>query len=198
MCVLRIRPRTDVDPPRVELPSVRGISSRRPRGDNLSMMPCKDNATVVFRMHAGDNCWHCYRLHYPRRPAQYHQHQTGNTDTQRPGADPGDRLVVNSHDSSTVVQVSSTSSTVDDDDEFWWPRDRLAMVKFLSTEFGTKLQRAVPLLSGMSKCLYNTVWDRWKEASVPKPARFVQSFRYNTSLWRTDGRTDGRKHDDGI
>ena len=26
---------------------------------------------VVFRMHAGDNCWHCYRLHYPRRPAQY-------------------------------------------------------------------------------------------------------------------------------
>ena len=21
-------------------------------------------------MHAGDNCWHCYRLHYPRRPAQ--------------------------------------------------------------------------------------------------------------------------------
>jgi len=30
----------------------------------------------------------------------------------------GDRLVVNSHDSSIVVQVSSTSSTVDDDDEF--------------------------------------------------------------------------------
>ena len=56
MCVLRIRPRTDVDPPRVELPSVKGISSRRPRGDNLSMTPCIDNATVVFRMHAGDNC----------------------------------------------------------------------------------------------------------------------------------------------
>jgi len=30
---LRIRPWTDVDPPRVELPSAGGISSRRPRGD---------------------------------------------------------------------------------------------------------------------------------------------------------------------
>jgi len=32
---LRTRPRTDVDPPRVELPSAAGgISSHRPRGDN--------------------------------------------------------------------------------------------------------------------------------------------------------------------
>ena len=35
MCGLRTRPRTDVDPLRVELPSAGGISSRRPRGDNL-------------------------------------------------------------------------------------------------------------------------------------------------------------------
>jgi len=35
MCGLRTRPRTDVDPPRVELPLVEGISSRRPRGDKL-------------------------------------------------------------------------------------------------------------------------------------------------------------------
>ena len=35
MCGLRTRPRTDVDPPRVELPSWGGISSRRPRGDTL-------------------------------------------------------------------------------------------------------------------------------------------------------------------
>jgi len=35
MCGLRTRPRTDVDPPRVGLPSAAGISSRRPRGDNL-------------------------------------------------------------------------------------------------------------------------------------------------------------------
>ena len=35
MCGLRTRPRTDVDPPPVELQSTGGISSRRPRGDNL-------------------------------------------------------------------------------------------------------------------------------------------------------------------
>ena len=35
MCGLRTRPRTDVDPPRVELPSAAGgISCRRPRADN--------------------------------------------------------------------------------------------------------------------------------------------------------------------
>jgi len=47
---------------------------------------------------------------------------------------------------------------------------------------------------------YNTVWDRWKEASTPTPARFVHSFRYNTVLWRTAGhrnrRTDRQTHDD--
>jgi len=35
MCGLQTRPLTDVDPPRVELPSAGGISSRRPRGDIL-------------------------------------------------------------------------------------------------------------------------------------------------------------------
>ena len=35
MCGLRTRPRTDVDPPRVELPSGRGQIVSRPRGDNL-------------------------------------------------------------------------------------------------------------------------------------------------------------------
>ena len=35
MCGRRTRPRTDVDQQRVELPSPGGISSRRPRGDNL-------------------------------------------------------------------------------------------------------------------------------------------------------------------
>ena len=32
----------------------------------------------------------------------------------------------------------------------------------------------------------------WKKTYTPKPARFFQSFRYNTGLWQTDGRT----HDD--
>ena len=35
MCGLRTRPRTDVDPPRVELPSAGSISYRRHWGDNL-------------------------------------------------------------------------------------------------------------------------------------------------------------------
>ena len=35
MCELRTRPQTDADPPRVELPTAGGISSRPHRGDNL-------------------------------------------------------------------------------------------------------------------------------------------------------------------
>jgi len=39
MCGLRTRPRTDADPPRVELQSAGGgVSSRRPRGDNLYIL----------------------------------------------------------------------------------------------------------------------------------------------------------------
>ena len=37
-----------------------------------------------------------------------------------------------------------------------------------------------------------------KKHTCQKPARFVQSFRYNTGLWRTNGQTDGRTHDDNI
>ena len=40
MCGLRTRPRTDVDPPRVELPSAGGILSHRPWGDNLVVFVC--------------------------------------------------------------------------------------------------------------------------------------------------------------
>jgi len=29
---------------------------------------------------------------------------------------------------------------------------------------------------------YKTVWDRWKEASMPKTARFFGSFGYNAGL----------------
>jgi len=32
--------------------------------------PSGHMTAAVFHMHAGDNCWHCYRLRYPRRP--YH------------------------------------------------------------------------------------------------------------------------------
>jgi len=48
MCGLRNCPRTDVDPPRVELPSAGGISSRRPRGDNL--FNTRRYASAVYAM----------------------------------------------------------------------------------------------------------------------------------------------------
>jgi len=43
--------------------------------DNRRMSRRQNMTAVVFQTHAekiaGNNCWHCYRLHYPRRPAQY-------------------------------------------------------------------------------------------------------------------------------
>jgi len=51
------------------------VEWRRPR-------PSGHLTAVVFQMHAGDNYWHCYRLLYPRRPAQYICHQR-QADTER-------------------------------------------------------------------------------------------------------------------
>ena len=57
--------------------------------------------------------------------------------------------MVNSHDSSTVVQVSSTSSTVDvDDDEFVDNAIDLPQRNFLGPEFVSKSQREVPFIFG--------------------------------------------------
>jgi len=54
VCGLRTRPRTDVDPPRVELPSAGGISSRRPRGDNLlRSISITEGRLLLFNM------WNC-------------------------------------------------------------------------------------------------------------------------------------------
>ena len=61
---------------------------------------------------------------------------------------------------------------------------------FFRPEFGTKFPREVLLLLEILEFPYNTVWDRWKEASTQNPARFVQLFRYNIGLCQTDGRTD--------
>jgi len=41
---------------------------------------------VVFHTQAGDNCRHCYRLHYPRRPARY---ITGVKEAKRRGGSAG-------------------------------------------------------------------------------------------------------------
>jgi len=87
--------------------------------------------------------------------------------------------------------VVNTSSTVDDDDdELCWQRDRLAVAKSsIFSLFGTNL------IFGDTKFPYNIVWDKQKEASMPKRSP-VQSFRYNTGLWQTDRRTEERTHDD--
>jgi len=56
VCGLRTRPRTDVDPPRVELPSAaggRGKSSRGPRGDNLLQSERDDD--VIIGLHSNDD-----------------------------------------------------------------------------------------------------------------------------------------------
>jgi len=60
---------------------------------------------------------------------------------------------------------------------------------FPSPEFGT-----VPGVSTLfwryPNFLITQVVDSWKEAAVPKAARFVQLFRLKTGFWRTDRRTD--------
>ena len=69
-----------------------------------------------------------------------------------------DRLVVNSHDSSIVVQVSSTSSTVDDDDEIWWQRDQLAVAKFSKSAVWDKVpERSTRIFGDLQISLKHTV-----------------------------------------
>ena len=72
------------------------------------------------------------------------------------------RRVVNSHDASTVVGVETP-------------------------EFGTKFHGEVPLFLETPKFQYNTGWDKWKEASTPKPAR-----RFDTTP-ACDGQTGTRR-----
>ena len=58
-----------------------------------------------------------------------------------------------------------------------------------------KVPHASTLLFGNTKFLYNTVWDRRKEDSVPNTnsIHLVVSIQYH---FVTNGRADGRTHDD--
>ena len=66
---------------------------------------------------------------------------------------------------------------------------------FLSLEFGAKFQTEVPLFLKIPEFHYNTVWARWKEASVPtkpssiSPGVLIQ-YRLVTDR-RRDGQTEG-------
>ena len=71
-------------------------------------------------------------------------------------------------------------------DEFCWQRDPLAVAKFSKSRVWGKVLEGSTRILETSEFPYNTVWDRWKETAVREPARFVQSFRYNTGLWQTD------------
>jgi len=57
---------------------------------------------------------------------------------------------------------------------------------FLCPEFGAKFQREVPLFLKLPEFLYNTVWDRWKEAPVPKtiPIRSTASIEHRIVIDR--------------
>ena len=100
-----------------------------------------------------------------------------------------DRLVVNSHDSSIVLQVSSTSSTVDDD-EFCWQRDRLAVATFFKSGVWT-IRRELRLFLQVPELSYSTVYD---EGSSNLTKNQLDSFiRFN----RTPT-CEGQTHDDSI
>jgi len=70
--------------------------------------------------------------------------------------------------------------------------DRYAVANFLSPEFMTKFQREVPLFLEIIEFLFNTVWDGWKEAHMPK----TSSIRSTVSIEHrlvTDGQTQYRE-----
>jgi len=63
---------------------------------------------------------------------------------------------------------------------------------FLSPEFRTKFQREVSLFLEIPEFPYNTVWDRWKEASMPKKSRSIRpivSIQHRLAT-DTDSKTD--------
>jgi len=94
-----------------------------------------------------------------------------------------DRLVVNSHDSSTVVYMSSTRTTT--------PR---VLLTTRSTCRGEIFQVRGLAQSSKGKCpnfwrYRNFLTTHWgacrRKPPYQKPARFVESFRYNIALWWT-------------
>ena len=61
LCGLRTHPRTDVDPPRVELPYRRGISSRRPGAITCwcRLAPATDLITALHSLSGSSDLWRC-------------------------------------------------------------------------------------------------------------------------------------------
>ena len=80
---------------------------------------------------------------------------------------------------STVVGVMHKR----DRREFCSPQHRLAVGKFSTSRVWGKVP-AVPLLLEIPEFPYNTAWDRWVEASVPKSSsvHILVSIQYNAGL----------------
>ena len=91
---------------------------------------------------------------------------------------------------SHVRRRSHVLSTCSNVDEFCWQHDRFEVEKFSKSWIRDGVPEPSTLVLEITEFPDNTVWDGLKETSVPKPAWFVQSFRHNTGLWQTDGRTD--------
>jgi len=61
----------------------------------------------------------------------------------------------------------------------------------LSPEFGTKVQRQVPLILEIPEFPFNTVQDGWKKAPMPKPSRRFDRTPICDRQTQTDGQTHG-------
>ena len=72
--------------------------------------------------------------------------------------------------------------------------DRYAVANFLSPEFRTKFQREVSLFLEITEFLFNTVWDGWKEAHMPKTSSIRSTVSIEHRLVSVDRRTDTDGH----
>ena len=78
--------------------------------------------------------------------------------------------------------------------EFCWQRHRLATVKFSKSRAWGKVRGKYLYFRRHQNFLTTQYGIGGRKLPYQNPARLVQSFRYNTGFWWTDGRT----HDDSI
>ena len=91
--------------------------------------------------------------------------------------------------SSNYVSIVVSAAHTIDVDKFCWRHHRRVVAKFSKS-------RVCDMVPEGCTLIFRGTWmlDRSKEAPTPKPAQFVQSFRYNTGLWQTDTRWQHTPH----
>jgi len=80
---------------------------------------------------------------------------------------------------------------------------KITQKKLPEKKYWKNFTREIPKFLQIAKFPYNTVYDRWTEASMPNTSsiRLVVSIQYRLDRQtdgRTDGQTDGQTHDDSI